>query len=437
MNVLDFERVTDAFQQFHAFFASAFGRKQWRERSQQYLQALLVQAQERRNAENLAETVPASPRVLQRFLTEATWDDQAVIEQLHRYLGPRLNDPDAVWVVDESGFPKQGKKSAGVARQYCGTLGKVASCQVGVFLALVSSKGRALVDKALYLPHAWVDDPKRCEAAGLPEPAQLSQTKPQLAWELLQRAQTWGHLRASWVAGDDLYGQSPEFRDHLAAAGYWYVLDVPCNTLLWTPTEHGDWQRQEFQERAALPDLVWHPITVAEGAQGDRTYWFASEAVCENRDQQPGVGLVAVYRKNQDGSEPRYYYAHAPQGTPLEKLARVAATRWPIETEFETNKDDIGLDEYEVRSFAGWKHHITLCLLASAFLLTLQQEGGEKDAPDYASSGLPGGPGAVAQADLDGSGPVALVRRHARAQRTRQAFALQTTAGTPVGVAWC
>src|ERR1022692_2118963 len=133
MNVQDFERVAESFQEFHSFFAPAFGRKECRENSQQYLHALLVQAQERKNAENLAETVPASPRVLQRFLTEATWNDQAVTQQLQRYLAPRLDDAGAVWVVDESGFPKQGHKSAGVARQYCGTLGKIASCQMGVF----------------------------------------------------------------------------------------------------------------------------------------------------------------------------------------------------------------------------------------------------------------------------------------------------------------
>jgi SRSO17 transposase len=428
MDVQDFERVTEAFEEFHSFFAPAFGRKECRENSQQYLHALLVQAQERKNAENLAETVPASPRVLQRFLTESTWDDQAIIEQLHRYLAPRLNDPEGVLIADESGFPKQGLKSVGVARQYCGTLGKVANCQMGLFLAYVSPHGRALVDKALYLPEAWIQDPSRCDEAGVPQHAQNYRTKPQLAWQLLERARALGHLQANWVAADDTYGASPEFRDRLAAAGFWYVLDVPCNTLTWTRTSHLGWQRLKFEERAAaLPASDWQAITVGEGAQGERTYLFACEPVYDNRDQKPVVALLALYRKNLDGSEPRYYFALGPRDTPLEKLARVAAARWSIETEFETNKDDVGLDEYEVRGWAGWHHHITLCLLASAFLLSSQQQWGEKDAPDYASTGLPGRAGTTAQAILDASGPAALARRDPGTQRTRTLFSPKET----------
>ena len=143
MDVAAFERVYESFREFHAFFAAAFGRKQWREHSQHYLQALLVQSQERRNAENLSETVPASARALQRFLTEARWDDDAVIGRLQEYLGPKLADSQAVWVFDGSDFPKQGVKSVGVARQYCGALGKIANCQAGVFLAHVGPCGVA------------------------------------------------------------------------------------------------------------------------------------------------------------------------------------------------------------------------------------------------------------------------------------------------------
>ena len=161
-----FERVYEAFLEFHAFFAGAFGRKQWREHSRHYLQGLLVQAQERRNAENLSEMVPVSARAMQRFLTEARWDDDAVIARLQEYLGPRLEHPLAVWVFDGSDFPKQGVKSVGVARQYCGALGKIANCQAGVFLAHVGPRGRALADQRLYLPEAWTSDAGRCAAAG-------------------------------------------------------------------------------------------------------------------------------------------------------------------------------------------------------------------------------------------------------------------------------
>ena len=152
MDAAAFEQVYGAFQDFHAYFAPLFGRRETRDHSRHYLQALLVQSGERRNAENLSEAVPASARVMQRFLTESPWDDDTVIGRLQEYLGPRLGHPGAVWVLDGSDFPKQGRKSVGVAHQYCGRLGKVASCQAGMFLAYVSPLGRALVDKRLNVP---------------------------------------------------------------------------------------------------------------------------------------------------------------------------------------------------------------------------------------------------------------------------------------------
>ena len=191
-----FERVYQAFQEFHTYFAGAFGRKQWREHSRHYLQGLLVQAQERRNAENLSEMVPVSARAMQRFLTEARWDDDAVIARLQEYLGPKLEHPLAVWVFDGSDFPKQGVKSAGVARQYCGALGKIANCQAGVFLAHVGPRGRALVDKRLYLPKAWSSDACRCAAAGVPEDRRSYRSKTGLALEMLEQARVRGCLSA-------------------------------------------------------------------------------------------------------------------------------------------------------------------------------------------------------------------------------------------------
>ena len=183
MDGASFERVYESLQDSHAFFAASFGRKQWREHSRNYLQALLVQAGERRNAENLSETVPASARAMQRFLAESPWDDDTVIGRLQEYLGPRLGHPGAVWVLDGSDFPKQGRKSAGVARQYCGRLGKVASCQAGMFLAYVSPLGRALVDKGLYLPESCTSDKDRCASAGVPEERRKYRGKTELAWK--------------------------------------------------------------------------------------------------------------------------------------------------------------------------------------------------------------------------------------------------------------
>jgi SRSO17 transposase len=434
MELEEFERVYESFQAFHAEFAPDFGRKQWREHSGDYLQGLLVQAEERRNAENMAEALPVSARALQRFLTDARWEDEAVIAHLQAYLGPRLNHPRAVFSVDSSGFPKQGQQSVGVARQYCGALGKLANCQVGVFLAHVGPRGRALVDKRLYLPKDWVQDRARCDAAGVPKEQQRYRSETELALEMLQQAQIRGQLGAEWVTGDDAFGKSPEFRDAVAAAGFWYVLEIPADTPVWplaptweTPPYRGKGrppqprpvaaERQAVRARAGtLPAAAWQAITVAEGTQGPRTYRFAAERVRETRDGEPGKLLWAVYRENLDGSEPRYYLAHAPADTPLWTLAWVAAARWPIETELETQKSDIGLDEYEVRRWAGWQHHITMCLLASAFLLTLQQEWGEKDAPHHPPADLSGSPRTVAAGAVHARGPAAVAARHPRAQ---------------------
>jgi SRSO17 transposase len=422
MNIPDLSRVKESFEAFHAHFAPTFGRKQWRERSRDYLQALLLQDQERCNAENLSEVVDASPRVLQRFLTEAHWDDDAVTAALQEYLAPRLAHPQAVWAVDESGVVKQGKKSVGVARQYCGAVGKVANCQMGIYLAYIGPRGRAIVDKRLYLPREWTEDAERCEQAGIPPSQRSYQSQSALALGLLQRAQQLGHLQAQWVTGDDAYGKSPEFRDGVDALGLWYMLEVPGNTPAWPvltryftpePSERGRHpdprpqavQRKEMQERAqALPASVWQSFTVAEGAQGPRTYLFAFERRRESHEGEPGKVMEVVYRKNLDGSEARYYFSNAPEETSEETKAWVAAARWPIETELESNKSDVGLDEYEVRGWSGWNHHITLCLLVSAFLLTLQQDWKKKSASDNASPSVSGGQRALASQGLDGCG---------------------------------
>jgi len=430
MDVQEFDRVYGSFQAFHAEYAPDFGRKQWRENSESYLQGLLVQAEERRNAENLAEALPLSARALQRFLTDARWDDAAVIAHLQADLGPRLNDPLAVWAVDSSGFPKQGKKSVGVARQYCGALGKIANCQIGVFLAHVGPRGRALVDKRLYLPPEWVRDPARCAAAGIPREKQIYRSETELALEMLRAAQARGALTAAWVTGDDAFGKSPEFRDALTAAGFQYVLEIPGDTPGWpleptweTPVWSGKGrppaphpvvaERQTVRERAAaLPAAAWQVLTVAEGAQGWRTYRFTAERLRETRDREPGEVLWVVCRENLDGSEPRYHFSNAPADTPLSTLARVASARWPIETEFETEKHDIGLDEYEVRSWAGWHHHLTMCFLASVFLLRLQQEWGEKDAPHHPAANLSGGAGVAPAGAVQPCRPAAVAAGH-------------------------
>jgi SRSO17 transposase len=407
MDQVEFERVAGSFATFHQGFAPLFGRLEARQRSEQYLRGLLVQQTDRRNAENLAEIIAgATPRSLQRFLTESSWDDEAVIDQLQRYVGQRLLQAEGVWVLDDTGFAKQGKKSVGVARQYSGTLGKVGNCQVGVFLAYVSAQGHALVDKALYLPQAWTSDRQRCREAGIPADV-VYQTKAELGLAMLRRARQAGHLRAQWVTADAGYGEVPTLRDTLHAEGWRYIVEVPCTTHVFTHAAQvavPAWSgrgRQPSQPRlvagepsaqgvvavaASLPAADWHALTVAEGAQGPRIHQFAALAVWESRDGLPGRASWLVLRRNLDGSEVKYYLSNAPADTPLLRLAQVGAMRWPIETEFQSDKSETGLDEYEVRTWLGWQHHITMALLAGAFLLNLQLDWGEKDAPDYTTA---------------------------------------------------
>jgi SRSO17 transposase len=422
VNLDEFERVAASFATFHQEFAPLFGRTEAQVRSEQYLRGLLVQQTDRRNAENLAETIEgATPRSLQRFLTESPWDDGAVIDRLQGYVGQRLNQPDGVFVLDDTGFAKQGKKSVGVARQYSGTLGKVGNCQVGVFLAYVSARGHALVDKALYLPAVWTDDRPRCRAAGVPEELGY-QSKAELGLALLRRARQTGQLTATWVTGDSGYGEIPTLRDTLDSEDWRYVLEVPSITPVFTQTVQvaiPEWSgrgRKPTQPQlvagepgpqsvaavaASLDAAAWHTLTVAEGAQGERIHQCAALRVWESRDGLPGRACWLVLRRNLDGSEAKYYLSNAPANTPLLRLAQVGAMRWPVETEFQTEKGETGLDEYEVRTWLGWQHHITMALLAGAFLLSLQLDWGEKPAPDHPPADHAGAATTAAAEKLD------------------------------------
>ncbi len=434
MDASRFERAYHTFLAFHERFAPYFGRREAQERSRQYLQGLFVQDAERKSAENLAEAVPgATPRALQRFMTESTWAERPLLEELAWYIGERLADPEGIFIADETGFAKQGKKSVGVARQYSGTLGKVGNCQVGVFLAYASPQGHALIDGRLFLPEVWTQDRERCRAAGVPEEVSF-QTKPEIALTLLEGVQATGALPARWVTADEIYGNSPTFRDGVAAAGLWYVAEIESTLPLFTepsptvlpaysvrgrpPTKRrlapGAMPAREARAiRVALPRSAWREITVAEGSQGPRIYRFARVRVWESRGGLPDREVWLLLRENLDGSEPRTYLSNAPRNVPLRRLAEVAAARWCIETEFETLKGECGLDEYEVRSWRGWHHHITLSLLAGAFLLNLEQGWGEKDARPDAPAGRPRAARDAAAATLESRGATGLAGSHA------------------------
>lgn len=309
----------------------------------------------------------------------------------------------------------------GVTRQYCGRLGKVANCQAGVFLSYASDRGHTLMDGRLYLPREWAEDRPRRQEAGVPEGVTY-QSKADLALASLRQARQAGHLTGRWVTADEDYGKVPTFRDALDAEGWWYVLEVPSTTPVFdrlakseVPAGSGK-GRPPSQPRllegepgpqavAALAEGLgtddWRVLTVAEGAQGPRRHRLAAQRVWESREGLPGRACWLVMRRNLDGSEPKYYLSNAPSDTPLAQLARVGAMRWCIETDLQTAKGEAGLDEYEVRSWQGWHHHIVLAMLAVAFLLVLRLDWGEKDAPDHLAPDQPGAALPASAAGLD------------------------------------
>jgi len=444
MGSAELDRLADRFAALSRRYGPLFGSWGGWERGEQYLRGLLVGGDDRRNAENLAEHVDgATSRTLQRFLSEAPWSADRVIAYIQEDVAPVLEEPDAVFVVDETGFAKQGTKSVGVARQYSGTLGKVGNCQIGVFLGYASSRGHALVDARLYLPEEWTDDPDRCRAAGVPDDVGFA-TKPAQALAMVRQARVAGHLQARWVTGDAVYGGNPGFRDALDGDGLWYLLEVPTTTGVCpvtgagpaTPLVAGRWrQRADLGRPTTIGELAeavpadhWQTLTIGLGAQGPRVYQFAQQRVREFRAGILGHELTAVFRRNPEGSELKLYLTNAPPGVPLLLLGQVASRRWTIETGFEQTKGEVGLDEYEVRGWRGWHHHVALALLAGLFLLQLKRELGGKSAGPHDPTGQPDPPPTPAAPDLEPRRPAGVARPHPGPQCCRHSIPRPQTA---------
>ena len=345
-----------------------FRRPEARAHAADYLRGLLAEV-ERKNGWHLAERVGYEhPRGIQRVLDRYAWDAEAVRDDLRAYVVAELGDPRAVLVVDETGFPKQGTRSAGVARQYCGTLGKRANCQVGVFLGYASPRGHVGLDRALYLPEQWTDDRGRCRAAGVPDDVGF-RTKPALARELVERALDAG-VPAAWVVGDEVYGGDSTFRLPLEERGQAYVLAVRSNppTSTWPPYGPPA-QRTVAEVAAAVPADAWSRLSCGDGAQGPRVYDWADVPVRPApREEAAWVHAVLLRRHPARTDEVAFYLVHCPADTPMQEVVRAAGARWTIDDAFKLAKGQVGLDQYEVRSWRGWHRHVTLALLALAVL---------------------------------------------------------------------
>ncbi len=354
-----------------------FARAEARARCRRYLMGLLS-AVDRKNGWQLAEHLgEATPHGVQELLNRAVWDADAVRDDLRAYVVEHLGDPAAVLVVDETGFLKKGPKSAGVQRQYSGTAGRIENCQIGVFLAYAAPDGHAFLDRALYLPRVWTDDPARRAEAGVPTAVEF-RTKPELARAMLERALDAG-VPAAWVTGDEVYGGDRRLRLWLEEREVAHVLAVKRTEPLWAAADRGPAQVAATDVVAALPATAWVRLSAGEGAKGPRLYDWARVAIRPLRAAGKGYWLLAR-RSLADPTELASYVCFGPATTPLAELVRVAGTRWAIEAGFEAAKGEVGLDHYEVRRWAGWHRHVTLCLLAHA-VLAATRAAAEKGGP--------------------------------------------------------
>jgi SRSO17 transposase len=356
-----------------ARIGSHFARVEARQRAQTYLRGLLSPL-ERKNGWQLAEAAgDRTPYATQHLLGRADWDADAVRDDLRAYVLEHLGDPAAVLVVDETAVVKKGTPSAGVAKQYCGTVGKLENCQVGVYLAYASPRGVAFVDRALYLPEEWTNDQARAQAIGIPDEVVFA-TKPELARRLLDRARAAG-VPAAWVTADSVYGDDRHLRMWLEAQEQPFVLAVSGKEYVnvaatWTQRRVSTLLK-ELQQ--IVPADAWQRLSAGDGAKGPRLYdWYRLPLV---PPLQEGYERWCLVRRSlSDPDELQAYVTFAPVGTDLATLVQVAGRRWAIEVAFEQAKGEVGLDQYEVRSWTGWYRHITLALFAQAVLSVGRQQ---------------------------------------------------------------
>ena len=417
-----------------------FGREENCSHARLLMHGLLAGG-DRRNVENIAEMIDGGVvRTLQKFIAQNAWDDRAVLSEMRQHLVEALGDDDAVMIVDETGFPKKGTKSAGVGRQYAGILGRVDNCQIGVFIDYCSPHGHVLCDRRLFLPEAWTNDPDRCAEAGIPKGA-IFRTKPELAVEMIQNAVREG-MPFRWVAGDSVYGNSPPFVQTVRALEKWYVLDVSSETWVWTheperrplqkdakvagrPRKHGKALTKPQQVAslvAHLPASAWKRVTVAEGSQGPRVYEYAELTVWFSEERLPADRPERLLIRRSLGQDPerKYQRSNAPTTIPLRKLAEVAGCRWCVEMDFQCGKGECGLDEYETRGWIGWHHHTALSLMALWFLTLQKLRLGKKTPATHGAGGPQRAPMPARSSTLGRKRNPPLVSASPKTQRARQ-----------------
>ncbi len=364
------ELWTSLFKNVCERIGPSFARSETRERVQAYLRGLLSPI-ERKNGWQLAEEAgETTPYAMQYLLNRAVWESDEVRDRLQAYVREMLADADGMLVIDETGFLKKGKKSVGVQRQYSGTAGRIENCQIGVFLTYASQANHTLVDRELYLPKSWTQDQERCRAADVPEEVVFA-TKPELAARMLWRTLDAG-LYAKWVTGDTVYGSHRPLREGLESRKQAYALAVACSEQV---EVQGERKRVDRIADGLSPDQ-WQRLSAGDGSKGPRQFDWARVELTKP-EQEGWQSWLVVRRSLVEGEKPAdlaYVLVFAPSGTTLGEMAAAIGTRWTVEQCFEEGKGEVGLDQYEVRSWQGWYRHITLCMLAHAFLVVLRTQ---------------------------------------------------------------
>lgn len=413
----DLNDLVEELRAYHAIYSPLFQRREQRERAATYLHGLLLDLP-RKSIEPLVLALegaqPQAVRAMQQFISEGSWDDTPLLHRHWEEVDRDLGADDGTLILDGSDFPQQGLDSVGVKRQYCGELGKRANCQAGVFLGYASRKGYTLLDRRLYLPHEWVTEAaytERRHRCGVPKEIVFT-TKPLLGWEMIHAVHQVSPLRCRWVACDEAFGRDPDLLDRITGLGLWSLAEVPHDTRVWQqrpatvlPTWSGQGRPPTrvrvlegeaepttvAQLAAALPAESWRQRTIKEGSKGPLVADFAARRVSAVRDGLPGPEVWVVLRRNPLTGELKTYLSHAPAKISLATLVRQSGMRWPIETCFEEGKQALGMGAYEVRSWRGWHHHMTLVILAHFFLVRMRLRFKK-------SAGLDPAPGAGAAA---------------------------------------
>lgn len=390
MTTEELRAVAHELVHLHQRFASHFGRREAREHSLTYLQGLLL-GEGRKSVEPIAlafataeEGADDQLRVLalQRFLTHSPWQSADVQRELQAVCAEELvpstigHPVGVVGALDGSGFAKKGTESVGVARQYCGRLGKVENCQVGVFLVGVTPAGSALLDHQLYLPKSWISDRRRRKKARIPKGWKF-QSKPQIGLELIHATRANGLVPLAWVTADEEYGRNGAFLDGLEAMGQRYLVEVPANTTVWTvdPATQPRPAAVKVSEVAAhLPASAWQTMQVREGTAGPLVFEFAAIRMWTVRHRRPGPAAWLVLRRSlRPSPELKYYVSNAAPETELGTLALVTGSHWRVEEFFEEGKSYLGMAHYEARAWSSWHHHMSLVALAHLFITLTRQ----------------------------------------------------------------